>query len=532
MTGLRGFVSRPVVAILAVTALGAALRFVHLSHPDEFVFDELYYAKAGCILIGETDRTCRLDDTEKLFREQRWDVGSYVHPDLGKWQIALGEKAFGMTSFGWRATSALAGTLVVLIGAVLAWTLFRNVVWTAVGGLFIAVDGMNLALSRTALLDVHLQLWVAAGFLFLVLDRSWIERRSAVAPATPTGAGAALGSDGDDGGEAGDDADGEVPPRPEPPVYSPVWRPWRWAAGAAFGAAVAVKWSGAFALAAAVILAYLWETSRRRRRDPSVGRAVGRAVARESFGIVLALAFVPVLVYTASWLPWFHHFGHDVVGEPVASLRALVSEHDQMWEYHRRTLQEFEEDDEGNVTPTHAYYSRPWKWPILARPVLFYSDRGKGDVAQISAIGNPAIAWASVVAVPYLALAWWRLGDWRAGMLLVAFAGQWLPWFAMSRPQFSFYLLPMTPFLALAVTYLLWKLSEARIVVRDRETGVVATNPETGGPAVSRGRPYLPFVIAFVVAVIGLAVWFWPIVSAGRISDDRWRAIVWFRAWM
>ena len=516
MTRFRAFVSRPVVVIVAVTALAAVLRFVHLSQPDEFVFDELYYAKAGCILLGESDETCRLNDTEKLFREQRWDVGSYVHPDLGKWQIALGEKVFGMDAFGWRVASAVAGTLVVLIGSILAWLLFRSVVWTAVGGTFIAIDGLNVAMSRTALLDVHLQVWVAAGFLFLVLDRLWIERRTW----------------GPDPGPSAREFDGGAPAGGREPVYSPVWRPWRYAAGAAFGAATAVKWSGGFALIGAVILAYLWETSRRRRGDLSVGQAAFRAVARESFGIVLALAIVPVLVYTATWLPWFHHFGHDVVGEPIASLRAFADEQRQMWEYHGEGIEEFEDDREGNVTPTHAYYSRPWKWPIVARPVLFHSDRGDGDVAQILAIANPAVAWASVIAVPYLAFAWWRMRDWRAGMLLVAFLGQWLPWFAISRPQFSFYLLPMTPFLALGVAYLLWKLSEARIVVRDRETGVVAINPETGEPAVSRARPYLPFVIAFVVAAIGLAIWFWPIVSAGRISDARWRAIVWFRAWM
>jgi dolichyl-phosphate-mannose-protein mannosyltransferase len=241
---------------------------------------------------------------------------------------------------------------------------------------------------------------------------------------------------------------------------------------------------------------------------------------------------VPIVVYLATWLPWFHHFGYDVVRDPVAAAVALKNEHDDMWAYHGSTLKEFEEDGNGNRTPTHAYYSRPWAWPILARPVLFYSDRGEGDVAQILAIGNPAIAWASVIAVPYLALAWFRMRDWRGGLLLLAFLGQWLPWFLVDRPQFSFYLLPMSPFLALGVAYLLWKLSEARIVVRDRETGAVATNPETGRPAVSRARPYLPFVIAFVAAAAALAVWFWPVVSAGRISDDHWRAIVWFRGWM
>lgn len=527
MTGLRALLARPIVVIVAVTALGAFVRFVHLSHPDRLVFDELYYAKAACIMLGEPARTCRLDETERLFREQRWDVGSYVHPDLGKWQIAIGEELFGVTSFGWRATSALAGTLVVLLGSILAWVLLREVGWVAVAGTFLALDGLNVALSRTALLDVHLQLWVVAGFLFLVLDRGWIARRT-VRP-DPGGPRAASPDPGEPAPDAGEPAPGTAG---LPRLASPLWRPWRFAAGAAFGAAAAVKWSGAFALLAAALLAAGWEISRRRRAGRSLGRALGRAVTRESLGLALAFVMLPLVVYGATWLPWLHHFGHDVVRDPVASFSALRNEHRDMWRYHGQTLQEFGEDEDGVRTPTHGYYSRPWKWPILARPVLFHSERREGSVEQILAIGNPAIAWASVLAIPYLAVAWRRQRDWRAGMLLVAFLGQWLPWFAVDRPQFSFYLLPMTPFIVLAVVFLLRALAQARIVIRDRETGVVATNPETGEPAVSRGRPYLPFVVAFVAAAVGLAIWFWPILTATPISDARWRSIVWFRAWM
>lgn len=501
MTGLARLASRPIVAIVAVTALAAFVRFTHLSHPDRLVFDENYYPKAGCILVGLDDETCRLDDTEQLFREQRWDVGSYVHPDLGKWQIGLGIEAFGMTSFGWRSASALAGTLVVLLSTVIAWLVFRRIVWTYVAGVFLALDGLNIAMSRTALLDVHLELWVVLGFLFLVLDRRWLERR-------------------------------ETPLEVARPAVSPVWRPWRFAAGVALGAAVAVKWSGAFAILGAVVLSYAWETSRRRRGDLTGWQAFGRAVLRESFGLVLAFAIVPLIVYVATWLPWMHHFGHDLFHDPVAAMAAWWREQLDMWRYHGETLQEFSENGSGALTPTHPYYSRPWRWPILARPVLFYSETGGPTVEQVLAIGNPAIAWASVLAMPYLAFTWRKLRDWRSGFLLVPFLAQWLPWFLVDRPQFSFYLLPMTPFLTLGVVYLLWKLSEARIVVRDSETGDVARHPETGEPAVSRARPYLPFVIAFVVAAIILAIWFWPIVSAVRISDARWRSIVWFRAWM
>ena len=72
--------------------------------------------------------------TSALFREQEWDVGSFVHPPLGKWTIALGIKAFGMDPFGWRIGSASAGTLAVTGVALIAQLLFGRPLWTFVGG--------------------------------------------------------------------------------------------------------------------------------------------------------------------------------------------------------------------------------------------------------------------------------------------------------------------------------------------------------------------------------------------------------------
>ena len=47
------------------------------------------------------------------------------------------------------------------------------------------------------------------------------------------------------------------------------------------------------------------------------------------------------------------------------------------------------------------------------------------------------------------ALAWRRIRDWRAGFILLAFAGQYVPWFLVDRPTFFFYVLPLTPFMVL-----------------------------------------------------------------------------------
>ena len=80
--------NRPWVAILAVTAIAAVVRMWGLSSPPSLVFDENYYAKAACIFVGGTDEVCRVESpNERAFREQEWDVGSFVHTPLGKWTI-------------------------------------------------------------------------------------------------------------------------------------------------------------------------------------------------------------------------------------------------------------------------------------------------------------------------------------------------------------------------------------------------------------------------------------------------------------
>ena len=130
-------------------------------------------------------------------------------------------------------------------------------------------------------------------------------------------------------------------------------------------------------------------------------------------------------------------------------------------------------------------------------------------------------------------VAWRRLRDWRAGLITIAFLAQYLPWFLPgTRPTFFFYVLPLVPFMVLAVVYLAREASDATIVVREPDTGEVAINPTTGEPAIST-RPRLPTVrrrlrdrsrgrVRMVLA------------DPHRRSDERshLRTIVWFRWWI
>ena len=513
MPGLLQLLNRPVVAILAVGLLAGGLRMWNLASPADRIFDEVYYPKAGCILVGGTDDQCDVDSSEERYwREHDWDVGSWTHPPLGKWMIGLGEKAFGYDAFGWRIASALAGTLMVMAVALLAFLLFGSVLWASVAGLLMSVEGLSFVLSRTGLLDSFVGMWVTFGLLFLVLDRRWIDRRTDPAPEAPEDR-AELAPPIDP--ETDEPATGPDDPPPPRRVPSPIWRPWRFATGLAMGAAIATKWSGALALAAAGLLTLMWETVRRRRSGDELLPAFGWTIARESIGIVLAFLIVPAAVYVLVYLPWFHHFGWS-----VEEWRVL---HVRMWDYHR-TLEWFRPGaDGGAATPSHPWLSHAWTWLPLRRPVLFFARYPDDSVRWITTIGNPAIFWGAFWTLPYTAYAWWRRRDWRAGFIVVAFAVQFFPWFPVSRPQFLFYMMPMVPLLVLAAVLTARDFSDMRIEQRDPRTGEVAER--------SRLHPYRPFVWGYVAAAVALFVFFYPVLTGTQISRTAWQLRVWMPSW-
>ena len=158
--------NRPGYAILAVALIAGMTRFAGLSSPRARVFDEFYYSKAACILLGETDKVCSVRSSdERYWRKYKWDVGSWVHPPLGKWMIAMGEKVFGADSpFGWRFSSAVCGTLICVMIAGIAQLLWGKPVWTFLAGLLASVESLDFVLSRLSLLDIFVAFWsVLAG---------------------------------------------------------------------------------------------------------------------------------------------------------------------------------------------------------------------------------------------------------------------------------------------------------------------------------------------------------------------------------
>jgi dolichyl-phosphate-mannose-protein mannosyltransferase len=458
-----------------ITAVAAITRLHGLASVKGYIFDEVYYPT---------------DAADMLQHGVEWDPehggpAYVVHPPLGKWLIALGEKAFGNHEFGWRLPGAIAGTLMILILIRIAYRMFHSIVLAGTAGLLMTLDGFQLVLSRISLLDIFLGLFVEMTFACLLLDRDHYRRRLL---------------------EALEDGAGKLP-RIVP------W--WLLIGGAVFGLACGVKWSALFFLPFFAILVLIWRWQARRSADLR-GRFL-TDVGWWAAGVALSLIF-----YLATWTGWFvtndgyfrHYRQANGLSEPPI-LGALLN----LWHYHQEAYK-----FHSGLTAKHPYQSWPWQWLLLGRPVSFYWNNtgncGSPSCArEILLLGTPLLWWSFGPAL--IATLWFGIArrDWRAPAILIPAIGSMLPWYYYAvtdgRTMFSFYLLPGLPFLILAVVYVL---------------GAIMTPPEgttTGKQRTDRQLIGTVVAGAYVVLIALCFAYFYPIFVGQLITYNSWSARMW-----
>lgn len=145
----------------AITVISLALRLFNLGTPKGFVFDEVYYVDGARDYLAHGVEITG-DDPEFV-----------VHPPVGKWLIALGIKLFGDNEFGWRFMGALLGSAMIVLIALIAHRLFRNSYLTIAASALMAMDGLALVHSRTALLDIFLSFFILLATYFFLARWHW-----------------------------------------------------------------------------------------------------------------------------------------------------------------------------------------------------------------------------------------------------------------------------------------------------------------------------------------------------------------------
>lgn len=150
------------VAPLAIAFASFLLRISNLASIKGFIFDEVYYVDGARDLLAHG---VEVTGAKPEF---------VVHPPIGKWLIAIGIKVFGDNEFGWRFMTALIGSLIILMIGVIAQKLFRSKLLTGLASGLMAIDGLALVHSRTALLDNFLTFFIVVATYFFISKRYWL----------------------------------------------------------------------------------------------------------------------------------------------------------------------------------------------------------------------------------------------------------------------------------------------------------------------------------------------------------------------
>lgn len=543
------------LAAIVIALMAFGMRVWRLGTPDRFAFDETYYAKDAWGLLNrgfvqnyqdQVDGK-EINDAILSGRTQGiWDDGASmeVHPEVGKWMIALGEKAFGMDPFGWRISAAVVGSLMVLVLCRLARRLTGSTLLGCMAGLLMAFDGLHFVLSRLALLDIFLAFWLLCAIACVVNDRDWYRRRMArLVDSTP-------GSEREASAYWG-------------PVRRLLFRPWLLTAGVCFGLGIGTKWTALYPMAAFGLLVWLWSAGA--RRSFGVRWSTLKSALVDGIPAFLQIVVVAGIVYTSSWSAWLIHAdeyesslsstqytgfisegacveGSDGeltydnesddsatwptaqepdatgLGEVVQSLRSLYYYHQDVYTFHTHYLN----------CSSHTYQSQPSGWPFINRPVGVATQldiqpgtqgcdapQGSECYRQVLLIGTPVLWWGGSLAVIAAAVIWVAGRDWRFGVAVVGVLSSWLPWLQYDdRPIFFFYAITFLPFLVLTAVLCLGKLiGPSRLPSARRTTGVVVAG-------------------SFFILTLANFAWFYPILSYELIPRPDWLHRIWFSRWI
>lgn len=445
--------------------------------PNGEIFDEIYFG----VFAHNDLKGITYFDPEPPLSKLFIAAGEWLY---GGWraifQGAHGDYAdLGFNTFGWRIMSCVIGSLCVPLMYLLARQLWQNRLFAFAAATLTSFDGMFFIQSRIGMIDIFPIFLIMLSYtLFLVHLDSRSERDSIVTLLMT---------------------------------------------GIALGLAISAKWIALAALATIVFFLVMRPVLRR------VGLSVGswRWGLADGPGLpggargglylstaVLAFVLIPVVIYLASWIPFFTRGQFHNPAD-------LIDYQRQAYLYH------------ATLTATHPYGSPWFSWPFLYRPVAYYYEyqglgtdalSGHALVAGIVNLGNPVIWWASIPAVLALPYFVFRYRSFPAAVILVGFVTQYLPWARISRVIFLYHMFGGLIFMILALAF---------VLVRMQQVGPIRVD-------FFGGRWILPtrhLVAGFLVLTVLSFLYFYPVWTALPISDSSYLngfplGKMWLRTWI
>jgi dolichyl-phosphate-mannose--protein O-mannosyl transferase len=485
-----------VTGFVSVMVIAALTRLWNLVYPSKLVFDETYYVKDALTLSVEGHEKSWPDGADAAF--QSGDVFGYlgqaafvVHPPLGKWLIASGIWLAGPDqSTGWRLSTAILGIATVGLLMLVALKLFRSVPVAILAGLLLAIDGLAITLSRTALLDTSLTFFLLLGFWFFLFDQQ--SSRVKITRAI------------------------------ERSENSILWlRPWLILTGIALGAASSIKWSGLYLLAGIGLYVVVSESLLRKNSGESNWLRKGFLFQ----GVFSFLSLIPAAAatYLLTWMGWILGTGgylrNWATENPASGIFALFPDWMlSLWRYHEMIY-----GFHVNLTKEHSYEAHPLGWLVGVRPTAFFYESyplgtngceiADGCSSAITALGNPFIWISSTAALIYIIYRYARHRERVLGLVLLGTASLYLPWIILSgRTVFQFYVVSFQPWLILGLVLAIQQLRR-RIVTKSKTLANMIT-------------------VGFVSLVFGAFLFFLPVNTGMYLPFELWQLRMWLPSWI
>jgi len=367
-----------------------------------------------------------------------------THPPLGKVIIALGILMFKMTPFGWRFMGTLFGCVMVFLIYLFGKKMFRNTFWATIVTILFTFDFMHFAQTRIATIDTYGLFFTILMYMFMFMFIQY-----------------------------------DIKKTPIRKLFACLL-----ICGVFFGLGAASKWTCLYGGAGLAVIFFIH----------IIVQAV-KGLDKKKLAIILSgcLVFfilIPALIYAASYIPFVRCEGQN--------WGQALSNQSYMYNYH------------AHLTATHPYSSKWYEWMTMVKPIVYTRTSPAGDpntLSTIASFGNPAVWWLGIIAILYALYQALLKREKTAVFLVIGYAAQLVPWMFVSRIMFIYHYFSCTPFLVLAIVYML----------RD----FVAKKPRA-----------IYAVYIYTALAVALFIMFYPVLSgvhapAKYISDY----LIWFPQW-
>lgn len=409
-------------------------------------FDEIYHARTAYEMIHH------------LYCYEN------THPPLGKAIMAVGILIFGMCPFGWRFMGTLFGVLMIPIIYNFAKKFWGETWICIVTTLLFTFDFMHFVQTRIATIDVFVTLFIMLSYYFMYC---YTKLNFYDTPLKKT--------------------------------FIPLGL-----CGIAMGLSWASKWTGIYSSAGLCVIFFIQMYKRFREYqyankniDGSTD-GISHKYISDNFVkmFIKTIGFcciffvvIPVIIYTLSYIPFSD-------GTDRAFITKVIEAQKTMFNYHSA------------LSDTHPYSSKWYQWPIMYKPMWYYSGITADNLREgISAFGNPLVWWAGIPAFVYMLYLIYKDRDKKAIFLTLGYLSQYAPWLMVTRTVFIYHYFPSVPFVTVMLGYSFYK--------------IVQKNPQRK-----------KWVFVYTAAAIVLFAMFYPVLSGYPITISYANILKWFDSWV